>query len=291
MATAESAKKICVVCGKDVAGQPRVKDAAGRYLCAGECQQRAAAAAKAKQAAPPPATVKAAPPPAAAGGGSLMANLIEDSPMLKAAKCESCGSAMPGGSVICTRCGFNTQTGKALRTAVVTLPKEKTPSKTGKAAAAVGSTAVAAIVSPLVGGLLVFLALAGVGVAGAIVPEFLLASFVIMSISYLAAIIWALVDAAREQENTLAGFIAVHVVGMFAPYLPMGFIFGFIGLLLSIVGFFAAMWYAVFVTERGFLRALYLGTAAALIAWIVTVRMTDGAVFVKLASQLGLGGK
>ncbi len=129
MATAESAGKTCIVCGKDVSGQPRVKDAAGHYMCAGECQQKAIAAAKTRkdaQAAAKPAA-PSQPKPASNAPlppGGLLGQLIDDSPMLNSARCESCGSAMPGGSVICTRCGFNTQTGKVLRTAVI-VEKEK----------------------------------------------------------------------------------------------------------------------------------------------------------------------
>ncbi len=127
MATAESASKICVVCGQDVAGKPRVKDAAGRYMCAGACQEKAAAAAKAA-AKPAPAPRAVTPPPKAppvakpAGEGSVLGDLISSSPMLNSAMCSECGNPMPGGAVICTRCGFNTQTGKALKTAVI---KEK----------------------------------------------------------------------------------------------------------------------------------------------------------------------
>jgi hypothetical protein len=128
MSTTESAKKICVMCGQDVSGKPRVKDALGSYLCAGECEQRSAAVAKARAAAPR-VGAKVAPPvvakPVAETGGTFMSNLIDDSPMMKATKCDACGQPMSGSAVLCTRCGFNTQTGKALKTAVVIQSHEK----------------------------------------------------------------------------------------------------------------------------------------------------------------------
>lgn len=134
----ESSNKLCVVCGKDVAGKPRVKDASGRYTCIGECQEKHVenlkkAASSSKSAG---ATKSASVPASAVPGsdeGSMLNDLISQSPMLKAGKCEQCGSIMPQGGVICTRCGFNTQTGKALKTAVVVEKEKKEPKfKPGK---------------------------------------------------------------------------------------------------------------------------------------------------------------
>jgi hypothetical protein len=136
MAMAESASKVCVVCGQNVAGKPRVKDAAGRYMCAGACQEKMAASAKQAPPASAPrvatsSPTAATPPPTAksSGDGSLLNDLISSSPMLTAASCQQCGSPMPGAAVICTRCGFNTQTGKALKTAVI---KEKVVAEPGE---------------------------------------------------------------------------------------------------------------------------------------------------------------
>lgn len=43
MADALAGGKFCIVCGADVSGEPRVQDAQGRYVCAGECHQQLAA--------------------------------------------------------------------------------------------------------------------------------------------------------------------------------------------------------------------------------------------------------
>ncbi|HMN41148.1 MAG TPA: hypothetical protein PKE29_09910 [Phycisphaerales bacterium] len=125
---AESASKTCVVCGQDVAGKPRVKDAAGRYMCAGACHEKAAAAAKQRAGGGTPAPPPKAPPVARPmGDGNVLGGLIAASPMLNSAMCTECGNPMPGGAVLCTRCGFNTQTGKSLRTAVIRDKQAKEP--------------------------------------------------------------------------------------------------------------------------------------------------------------------
>src|SRR4051812_35792426 len=103
MATSSPPSKVCVVCGTDVVGKPRVKDAAGRYMCAGLCETKAAERAGGSSPPPPnPAPAAPAPPPVVESDVGLLGKLIEDSPMLRASKCESCGSAMIGNAVICT---------------------------------------------------------------------------------------------------------------------------------------------------------------------------------------------
>jgi RNA polymerase subunit RPABC4/transcription elongation factor Spt4 len=249
MATAESAGKTCVVCGKDVSGQPRVKDAAGHYMCAGECQQKAIAAAKARKdaaaqpkPAPPaplgptlakkPASSEPLPP------GGLLGQLIDDSPMLKSAKCESCGSAMPGGSVICTRCGFNTQTGKALKTAVI-VEKEK---KEDKVASKYSNKYAVAEFGPSFG-ILFLIVVAVVGgsfAAGFISPGFVLVGFLIASVISFVGFVWGIVDAFRQGES----------------------MWGILGILTPIVGLtgLGFLYYMIFVNELKWSRALYLGS-------------------------------
>ena len=208
MATAESAGKICMVCGKDVTGQPRVKDASGRYLCAGECQQKALAAAKAREAAraaKPPAAPSsaaaktAAPPPMEPGG--LMGQLIADSPMLKSATCESCGNPMPGGAVLCTRCGFNTQTGKALKTAVI-VEKEKKEAKVKGAPGRYGNSSGGSDFGPSYGVLFMIFAgtIGGLGALGFVHPLFALAGIGIGGLALTVGSVWGLVAAFTGGE-------------------------------------------------------------------------------------------
>jgi hypothetical protein len=99
--------KICVRCGADCAGRPRVKDAAGRYTC-GACVERikngraGSASASAKIA---PAHAEIEPPP-----------FIDEPASVSGGSCPNCAKGMPPDAVLCTGCGYSTQTGQALTT-------------------------------------------------------------------------------------------------------------------------------------------------------------------------------
>ncbi len=257
MATAESAGKICMVCGKDVTGQPRVKDASGRYLCAGECQQKALEAAKAREAAraakppamPPSAAAKtAAPPPMEPGG--LMGQLISDSPMLKSATCESCGNPMPGGAVLCTRCGFNTQTGKALKTAVI-VEKQKKEEKVKGAAGRYGNSSGGSDFGPSYGVLLmIFGGTIGVlGVLGFVHPLFAIAAVALGSITLTVGSVWGLVAAFTGGE------IGWGICSLLVP--------------------FAQVIYMIAVCQNKWAKAIYLG---GLIGMIVAFAVIMGGI-------------
>ncbi len=266
----DSPSKVCVVCGESVAGKPRVKDAAGRYTCAGACHDQHVAAVKAAARAKSESRAAPAPSPGTIPVGderSVLSDLISQSPMLKAGKCEQCGGVIPQGGVICTRCGFNSQTGKNLRTAVYA-EKVKKESKIGAMAGDAGSTTMAVLRSPIIFGSIIALGLGAIGLVGVLVPEFTLASVVIVGVVYLIAIIWGLIDAIQEQEYTWAGFMIYHVIGGFIPISILRF-----G---SIIGFFAAVGYIVFVCDRPVLKSLFIGSLLAFVGQLVGIYMSRG---------------
>ena len=251
MATTESAKKVCVVCGVDVAGKPRVKDAAGRYMCAGECQEKAAEQARQTQAAraaapkPAPAPSRPAAPPVAPppAGDGLLGQLISDSPMLNAAKCESCGSAMPGGAVVCTRCGFNTRTGKSLKTAVIIEKEKKEPAAVSGSRYGGGGSDW----GPSFGVLFLIVAapLSGLCALGFVNPLFVFGGILLSGFVLFVGGIWGIIDAFRQGEP-LYGILGI-----------LGFIFGLPGL--------AFLYYMLAVNELKWSKALYLGSALSLL--------------------------
>lgn len=135
--------KMCVVCGRDVADKPRVKDAAGRYMCK-PCAEK-------QTAAKPATTVRpASGPPSGTGGGAktaakpvtksadngaiplapepgydpVMASLVASSQQVTSVSCPNCKSWVKEGQLLCTSCGFNLEEGKQIRTRV---QKEKAP--------------------------------------------------------------------------------------------------------------------------------------------------------------------
>ncbi len=101
--------KICVVCKQDVSNKPRRKDQAGKYICE-DCAKKVAAT-KAATPAPKPA----ANAPASEGLSDDFWN-SKMQPTGGAAACPGCGTMMPGGAKLCTRCGYDLATGKPHRT-------------------------------------------------------------------------------------------------------------------------------------------------------------------------------
>ncbi|MCC6230158.1 MAG: hypothetical protein IT432_13150 [Phycisphaerales bacterium] len=108
--------KICVVCKQDVSNKPRRKDPAGKYICE-DCAKKTAAAKPAvpKPGSPTPKTSAPAKSPAGDGLSDDFWN-SKMQPAGGAAACPGCGTMMPGGSKLCTRCGFDLVTGKPHRT-------------------------------------------------------------------------------------------------------------------------------------------------------------------------------
>ncbi len=102
----------CVVCGQSCEGKPHAKDTKGRIICRPCIDKR-----KAQRAATD------------TGGAAVMAGLLSKSKMANATPCPGCKSYMPEGTSVCTHCGYNTETGKAVTTRVVETSTKKKSSK------------------------------------------------------------------------------------------------------------------------------------------------------------------
>lgn len=103
----DSSGKICVVCGTDCAGRPRVKDPRGRYYCKAcydkrRSPQQAGAAGRAPEIAIEPEP-------------SMLDELLEPHAGAEpGGSCPNCGQDVPGGAVLCVNCGFNLRDGSAV---------------------------------------------------------------------------------------------------------------------------------------------------------------------------------
>ncbi len=116
--------KLCTKCGIDCSGKPRTKDAQGRYMCKpcfDAVSQKAAAPKPAAKIAPKPVPVADA-----ADDAAMMAALLESAPAALTETCPSCGNGVAEGNVICTICGYNKETGKAV-SVKVSKPKRDGP--------------------------------------------------------------------------------------------------------------------------------------------------------------------
>ncbi|MEZ6242988.1 MAG: hypothetical protein R3B57_08095 [Phycisphaerales bacterium] len=104
--------KICVICGQDCSDRPRTKDKDGRYACR-DCLAKQQKSAR-PDASSTPRQPKAKPTPT--GVDPVLAGLIDDAPAMHA--CPGCSRLIRADAKICLHCGFNTQTGRAVRTRV-----------------------------------------------------------------------------------------------------------------------------------------------------------------------------
>lgn len=124
-------RKICVICGQDCAGRPRVRDPKGHYYCQ-DCYEKAKRRQEEARAASSPEPVAAPPPPEPpepdldddfAGGLALLdevASEVQASAPPPISACPGCGYALAPGAAICTACGYNLQTGRTLQATAVT---------------------------------------------------------------------------------------------------------------------------------------------------------------------------
>ena len=114
--------KICVICGKDCAGLPRIKDSKGGYYHK-ECHERAKRERDARRAAAAAPTVPLEEPDTF----SLLNEIIDD-PAPLGKTCPSCGNLLGEDAVICLNCGLNVQSGVAVS---VKVGKDSTPGEAG----------------------------------------------------------------------------------------------------------------------------------------------------------------
>lgn len=113
MSTQRQPQKICVICGEDCSGRPRIQDRKGRYYCK-DCYEQARQAHQARKQAPVTPTPPQAEEPDAY---SLLSEVIDETspaPRAPAHFCPNCGNTMLAGAVLCTKCGHNVQTGQQL---------------------------------------------------------------------------------------------------------------------------------------------------------------------------------
>lgn len=216
--------KICQICKEDCSKKPRVKDAQGRYSCEACVAQRKAEAALLAGADPKPAPEsrhpsKPGPKPATPepiplaldDADSPSAGFWDEAPSsapapaaaAPTARCGSCGAPMRGGAVVCTLCGYNSQTGKKM--------KIKTGVDGGVSAGSVATGAGKGVFR-------LGLWLLGGGIAGAIGLGIWLAIAIYanLEIGYVAVGVGALVGAGvaitgQKHLNAISGMIAAAI--------------------------------------------------------------------------------
>lgn len=198
----QASGKICTVCGIDVNGRPRVKDAQGRYVCK-DCFDKAKAAKSASQPAAP-APKSAAP---ADGDNSFLLSMGGAAAATGGMKpCPECGRALNEKAVVCTGCGLNIETGKRLK---IKVTKEKAPKEKSS-----GSSD-SILQNPAAIGLGLLLVSGGlIGAAFFSEPMWIVA-VVFAGVLNIVAGIWTVVEAFRDE--TICGVLIL--IGRFSGFL------------------------------------------------------------------------
>lgn len=112
-----NSSKYCVICGKDCDGQPRMKDVKGRYYhdkCLVREQDEKSTTNQQAIIEDEPLSLQET---AVELDPTSLMNEITNEVMAGAgsqSKCDSCGFPMSAGSVVCMKCGFDSQSGFAL---------------------------------------------------------------------------------------------------------------------------------------------------------------------------------
>ncbi len=274
--------KTCIVCQQDVSSKPRSKDAHGRYVCK-ECEAKAVATGAAKRASDSahaakteskPEPLAASKPPARseskgganAGGYDLFADVPQP--------CPSCSAPMKNNASVCTICGFNKETGQALRTRVSAEKGAKKPAGDFKLPVSWD------IIAGAMAGLIVLAGVAACVTASAIIPF-----YIILSINGLISYVMTIVIPFQDSEqkwgayNLLAPFGAVFFFAIGSPIR---------GLLWAIAYPIAVLYYVFAVNYRASLRKVYLAGIGGSIFLVILVGLYGPE---KIAESAGLDPK
>lgn len=214
-----AAAKVCAACSKDVTNLPRTKDGQGRYFCKPCVDKLKAKSAKAPAQAETPEDT------------DVMAKLLASSPGVEL--CPNCGGGINVGAKICVRCGFNKESGKAMKVVVERAKQEKEPKVKGRRS---GNFVISEGLY-----LLILCAVVGGGFTLSMFePAFGALLYIICSILFMVAWIWGIIAAFKDDEG-LAGICGI--LGFF--------IFG--------IPWIYFVYWCIFATWRGYLKMTIAG--------------------------------
>ncbi len=214
--------KLCVICGEDCAGQPRTKDAQGRYYH-NECYERAREVQEGRAAPVDPG-------PPEPESMNLLDEIVDDAlgDVDVQNTCASCGHPLAAGDVICMSCGFNAQSGE---TAHLEVKKQK------RAKASGGSGAD--------------------GLAAQLLTPFGVNMMALMVVVLLIVVFYATQSVAALGALVL--FLYVYMLTASVVITVVGFMEGFIHGLLSLCLWPYQLYFVFFVTDNQWAKWFYIG--------------------------------
>ncbi len=234
-------EKLCVICGKNCAGQPRAKNKHGAYAhetCLQEQRERKRLAEELDETPPMGEPAISAPPLSArvsADESNVRADLIDFDDVggeteFSSTPCPQCSAMMDAGAVLCLACGFNTASGIAVGTQISKARASQIKIQKADKSIRVDGVIVFAIASLLVFVILAHLGRTSLGMFGAFISLAGLYSF--------AALLVGIVVAFRCGDT---GWGITGVLSLFLPFVSIAF---------SI--------YALFISESRLVRWMYI---------------------------------
>lgn len=192
-----TSSKRCSSCGVNLDAKPNHKIGSDKYLCP-ECMEKAKAAKFAMNAKSAPAAAAKATAPADDNSFLLGIGSKTGIAEVGTKPCPECGRALTADSIICTGCGFNTQSGRRTRVRVLK-PEKADDGKPKMAAEPIHK-------NPMVAGTAVALLFIGGSIGMFYEPDVVLP--LVLAISLLGFVLWVKVLLLAIQDlGGLFGFL------------------------------------------------------------------------------------
>lgn len=184
--------KICIYCGEDCSGRPRVKDPQGRYACK-RCVERQGSQrpARTKPIRPEPIEEPIGLDNFGGDGGLEMGDLLSEAHASDSNLCPSCGTPRASGAVVCMRCGYNSQTGDQIATSVTKVKEPKEGNDVDRRIVSIGW------IGPAIG----FVAMIALPFVGSTSEAALAGTFIAAALWSLVAWVMMIVAAFRDDEG------------------------------------------------------------------------------------------
>lgn len=186
---------VCAVCKQSCEGKPHAKDAKGRVICRA-CMDKKKAARAATDT----------------GGAGVMADLLGKSKMANAVPCPNCKSYMPQGTVVCTHCGYNTETQKVAATRVVEAPKERAKKEKAEGAG------LSLSFDPMMGVWAMVLVYAALAVGCFAMPSLVLVMYLVLGVHGTVVSVWYIVAAFIDGDPMWGIIMLIPIVNILGLY-------------------------------------------------------------------------
>ncbi|MCG3131057.1 MAG: hypothetical protein FLDDKLPJ_01832 [Phycisphaerae bacterium] len=226
MSAQPSPGKICRLCGVDCANRPRTRDSKGHYYCQPCFDKVNKAAQSGEPVVARPVKARGPAPSARAKSGEpdLLAELsdlessseaIDGGPL-----CESCGTPMQRGAILCTSCGFNKRIGQKLAVKIDGAAPPTSPrAASARRASRGGSSSLGGLSDkPFLFGVATLVVMLGLFLVGRASPEIAPVMGIVSNLVGTGIFIWLLIVAFREGVGHGLGCLFCPIYGLYFTF-------------------------------------------------------------------------